>query len=135
MAAVVHDSANYLERRREMLRRVLVAPPGECPIWVDIDFTAGKGWRRAIKGVAVRHVWIRRGRVDGRGQEKVGLSVVAGAVAAEAGQPEAPAWDLDQGLATWERKLGSESFDLEYELAGCGNSTSGVRMFLGEGGA
>jgi len=42
MAAIVHDPANPLERRREMLRRVLVARKASGPIRVDFDFSRGR---------------------------------------------------------------------------------------------
>jgi len=42
--------------------------------------------------------------------------VVAGAVAAEAGHPEAPGWDLADGLPTWERELVMANFEEVGEL-------------------
>lgn len=42
--------------------------------------------------------------------------MVAGVVAADAGQPEVPGWDPVDGLAVWERELGLKEFEKEAAL-------------------
>ena len=67
--------------RAKALRRLLPMKNGERPIRVAFDFMAdNKWWRRVMKGATVRHLSLRRGGVDDREQEKVGLEVVAGGV-------------------------------------------------------
>jgi hypothetical protein len=114
MASVLSDPTFSLERRREVLRRLLPSRDGVRPIRVDIDVTAPRGWRRALKRVTVRCL---TSRTTAKYERSVG-SVVAGAVAAEAGQPDAPGWELGDGLPTWERDLFANAMDAESALVG-----------------
>jgi hypothetical protein len=49
--------------------------------------------------------------------------VVAGAVTAEAGQPDPPGWDLDDGLPTWERELVPSELEAEPALVGVASTS------------
>ena len=102
MAAALHDRSVPLDRRREVLRRLLPMRDGKRPITFDFDFSAGRGWRRALRRVTVRHLSVRR---------RLSTKMVAGAVAAEAGQPDATAWDPVAALVTWERELGMAALE------------------------
>ncbi len=110
MATLLNDSTASIERRREVLRRLLPAGPnGERPIRVEFDLTAGRGWRRAFKRATVRHLSVRN-------KTKV-ESVVAGAVAAEGelreGEEEL---DLVDVLAAGARDLFPEEvFEVEFD--------------------
>jgi recombinase/recombinase-like zinc beta ribbon protein len=114
MSTVLRDPTFPLERRREALRRLLPTRDGVRPIRVEIHVDAPAGWRRALKRVVVRCLTSRSAAKDERG---VGF-LVAGAVADEAGQPDAPGWDPVEGLAAWERELGAEELEAEHARVG-----------------
>lgn len=107
MSVVLRDPTFPLERRREVLRRFLPTRDGVRPIRIEIDVTAPPGWRRALKRVTVRCLTTRNPAKDERG---LGFEI-AGAVAAEAGQPDAPGRDPVDGLAAWERELEMEELE------------------------
>ena len=60
---VLKNPAVPLERRREVLRRLLPAPKGKSPIVVFFDFDAGQGWKRALKEATVAHLSLRQATV------------------------------------------------------------------------
>jgi hypothetical protein len=120
MAAVLRDASVPLERRREVLRRLLPKRGDERPILVHIDPKAKKGWRNALKRVVVRHLGIEdTGDGATRKTRSFGFDV-SPAVAAKAEQPEAPGWDLADGLPTWERELVPSELEEVGELVGAG---------------
>jgi DNA invertase Pin-like site-specific DNA recombinase len=80
MAAVLHNPAAPLGRRREALRRLLPLRNGERPIRVHVDPTAKRGWRNALRRVTVRHLTTKIDRLRQ-------VSLVAGAVSAEGCHP------------------------------------------------
>jgi hypothetical protein len=114
MASVLRDPTFPLERRREVLRRLLPKRDGVRPILVYIDPKAGRGWRKALKRVVVRHLTTRDARDDGRSVGKR----VSPAVATKAEQPEAPGWELAEGIPTWERELVAVDLEEVGELVG-----------------
>jgi hypothetical protein len=118
----IHGPAQTPERHCEALRRFLPARNGECPIRIELDFAAGLGWRRAMTRANVRHLSLLRAGLAAPGTGAVARKVVAGAVAAEAGQPDAPGWELGEGLPTWERELIAEALEAEASLVGAGTS-------------
>lgn len=116
MSVVLRDPTFPLERRREVLRRLLPMRDGVRPILVYIDPNAPRGWRKALKRVTVRHLTVRSTQQN---TSSVG-SLVVGAVAAEAGEPETPGWDPFDRLAAWKRELGVEDLEEDRELVGAG---------------
>ena len=75
IADVLRDPTFPLERRREVLRRLLPTRDGVRPILVDVDVTAPRGWRRALRRVTVRCL---TSRTEAKRERVVG-SLVAGA--------------------------------------------------------
>jgi len=116
MAAILRDPTFPLERRREILRRLLPMRDGARPIQVEIHPDAPRGWRRALKRVIVRCLTTRRPAKD----ERVVGFQVAGAVAFKAGQPDPLGWDVFEGLGESERRLAAEDFEAEPALVGAG---------------
>jgi len=112
MAETLHTPSVPLEKRREVLRRLLPTRDGDRPIKFYFDSTAELGWRKALKRAAVRHISLRT--------DNMFKTVVAGAVAAEGEHPEAPGWELAEGLPTWERELVTAHFEEVGELVGAG---------------
>ena len=122
MAAVLRDATVPLERRREVLRCLLPKRGKERPIRVVIDPKAKKGWKNALKRILVRHLAI--GEADeGRPTAARSASQVSPAVAAEAGHPEAPGWDLADRLPTCERELVADAVEAESALVGAGTNS------------
>jgi hypothetical protein len=120
MATILRDPSVPLERRREVLRRLLPRRGDERPIQIHIDPKAKKGWRNALKRVVVRHLGIEdTGDGETRKTRSLGFRV-SPAVAAKAEQPEAPGWDLADGLPTWERELVPSELEEVGELVGAG---------------
>jgi hypothetical protein len=118
MAGILRDPTFPLERRREVLRRLLPTRDGVRPILVYIDPNAPRGWRKALKRVTVRHLTVRSTQQN---TSSVGF-LVAGAVAAKAEQPDPPGWDLADGVPTWERELVVDDLEAEPALLGAGAS-------------
>lgn len=116
MSSVLRDTTFPLERRREVLRRLLPKRDGVRPILVYIDPNAGRGWRKALQRIVVRHLTTRNPPENGRSVGKK----VSPAVAAKAEQPDAPRWDPFEGLAAWERELLTEDLESVPELFECG---------------
>jgi len=52
--------------------------------------------------------------------QEVENSVVAGAVAFKAGQPDPPGWELFEGLGEWQRELEAHDLEAEPALVGAG---------------
>jgi hypothetical protein len=117
MEGVRRNRSLPLERRREVLRNLFPKRDGTRPICAHFDPNAAKGWRRALRRVTVRHLSTREAVT---GAPEMSPLVVAGAVAAEAGQPDARGWDLGDGLPNWERELVPRELEEVGELVGAG---------------
>jgi hypothetical protein len=124
MATLLRDPSVPLERRREVLRRLLPKRGDERPIQVHIDPKAKKGWRHALKRVVVRHLGIDAGDDEPASRPRSFGFVVSPAGAAEAEQPDALKWDLAEALPTWERELVAVELEEVGELVGAGVRSS-----------
>ncbi len=60
---VLKNKSVSLERRREVLRRLLPAPKGKSPIVIHFDFAAGRGWKQTLKRATVAHLSLRQATV------------------------------------------------------------------------
>jgi len=117
MAAVLRDATVPLERRREVLQRLLPKRGKERPIRVVIDPRAKKGWKNALKRILVRHLAI--GEADeGRPTAARLASQVSPAVAAEAERAAARGWAATHDPPTWERELVPSDLEEVRELVG-----------------
>jgi hypothetical protein len=113
MAAVLRDPTLPLERRREVLRRLLPYRDGVRPIRVFIDVDAPRGWRNALTRLVVRH--LTAPPPEG-GATFVFL--VSPAVAAEAERAAARGWEATHDPPTWERELVPSDLEEVRELVG-----------------
>ena len=104
MAGVLHEPSIAMDRRGNVLRRLLPARNGGRPIRVYFDFSAGRGSRRSMTKATVRMLSVRS-----RGCET--NKVVAKAVTAEGEHPDTPGWKLADRLPTRERELVTASFE------------------------